>query len=78
MLRIGMNYDKSLQTVTSGTGPSPQGYQVAANNALTGNGLTYDQAGNVTYDGDHHYTYDAEGRLYGVDGTTIFWPFEES
>jgi RHS repeat-associated protein len=64
--------NKSLQTVTSGTGPSPQGYQVAANNALTGNGLTYDQAGNVTNDGFHRYAYDVEGRLYQVDGTTCY------
>jgi RHS repeat-associated protein len=64
--------NKSGQTVTSGTGPSPQGYLVAANNALTGNGLTYDASGNVTYDGFHHYTYDAEGRLYGMDGTTCY------
>jgi RHS repeat-associated protein len=65
--------------VTSGTGPSPQGYLVAANNALTGNGLTYDlhdgtgaPRGNVINDGSNSYMYDAEGRLYSVDGTTCY------
>jgi RHS repeat-associated protein len=65
--------------VTSGTGPSPQGYLVAANNALTGNGLAYDlhdgtgaPRGNVINDGSNSYTYDAEGRLYSVDGTTCY------
>lgn len=36
---------------------------------MTGNGLSYDLAGNigdVTYDGSNYYTYDAEGRLYSV------------
>jgi RHS repeat-associated protein len=60
--------NKTEQTVTAGTGPAPD-YGVATTNALTGNGLTYDlagNAGNVTYDGFHYYTYDAEGRLYSV------------
>ena len=29
----------------------------------------YDAAGNMTYDGNHHYFYDAENRLAQVDGT---------
>jgi RHS repeat-associated protein len=30
--------------------------------------LSYDAAGNVTYDGFHSYTYDAEGNILQVDG----------
>jgi RHS repeat-associated protein len=30
----------------------------------------YDAAGNMTYDGTHHYTYDAENRVIQVDGGT--------
>jgi RHS repeat-associated protein len=40
--------------------------------SVTNNGLpvnyTYDAAGNVTNDGAHSYTYDAENRLVSVDG----------
>ena len=30
---------------------------------------TYDDAGNVTNDGNHTYQYDAENRLIGIDGS---------
>lgn len=32
-------------------------------------GLQYDAAGNLTNDGMHSYTYDAENRLTKLDGT---------
>ncbi len=64
--------NKYQQTLTSGTGPSPQGYQPGSNNALTGNGLTYDQSGNVTYDGYNRYIYDVEGRLYQVGNSICY------
>jgi RHS repeat-associated protein len=38
-------------------------------NHLFGAGQTYDAAGNMTSDGVHSYTYDAEGRVTHVDGT---------
>jgi RHS repeat-associated protein len=70
--------NKFQQTVTWGTAPT-QSSVVATSNALTGNGLTYDlldasgtPKGNVTFDGFHHYTYDAEGRLYQVDSSTCY------
>jgi RHS repeat-associated protein len=69
--------NKYKQTITWGSmAPSPNYGISATSNALTGNGLTYDlgasAAGNVTYDGFHHYIYDGEGRLYSVDSTTCF------
>jgi YD repeat-containing protein len=67
--------NKLQQTTTSGVAPSPS-YGVAASNGLTGNNLQYDlagSAGNVTNDGQGHvFQYDAEGRLYSVNGTTCY------
>jgi RHS repeat-associated protein len=40
---------------------------VGTNNQLQ-SGYQYDAAGNMTYDGLHHYTYDAENRITQVDG----------
>jgi RHS repeat-associated protein len=37
-----------------------------ANNQIIG--FSYDAAGNMTYDGFHSYTYDAEGHITAVDG----------
>lgn len=33
----------------------------------------YDAAGNVLYDGSHHYTYSAEGQILTVDGVTYVY-----
>lgn len=39
--------------------------------------FTYDAAGNVYYDGAHHYTYDAENRLIQVDsGNTATYVYD--
>jgi RHS repeat-associated protein len=49
-------------------GPAPQ-YSFDANNHITGSGVTYDAAGNITNDGlGNTYTYDAEGRVTTVSG----------
>ena len=34
--------------------------------------MTYDAAGNTTYDGSHYYFYDAENRLIQVDGSANY------
>lgn len=39
------------------------------NNHISGSGVVYDALGNVTDDGFHTYTYDAESRLTKVDGS---------
>lgn len=66
--------NKHKQTTTWGMAPSSDYGSPAASNGLIGNGLLYDlgasAAGNVIYDGFHHYMYDAESRLYEVDYTT--------
>jgi RHS repeat-associated protein len=54
------------QNVTAGQGPAPQ-YTFNANNRISSSGIVYDAAGNVTNDGLHTYTYDAEGRVTAVD-----------
>jgi RHS repeat-associated protein len=56
------------QNVTAGEGPTPQ-YTFDVNNHITGSGISYDAAGNITNDGlGHAYTYDAENRVVAVDG----------
>ena len=54
------------QNVTLGSGPAPS-YTFDANNHIIGSGISYDAAGNVTNDGTHSYTYDAENRIASVD-----------
>jgi RHS repeat-associated protein len=50
-------------------GPAPQ-YSFNGNNQITGSGVLYDAAGNVTNDGlGNTYTYDAENRLISMSGT---------
>src|SRR5262249_48012164 len=47
------------------------GSQSLAVNARNRNAdWTYDDAGDVTFDGSHHYLYDAENRLVQVDSGT--------
>jgi RHS repeat-associated protein len=40
---------------------------VYVNNQIAATGVTYDASGNMTNDGNHTYTYDAENRLISVD-----------
>jgi len=42
----------------------------AATNHISTSGFNYDLAGNLTSDGTHSYTWDAEGRLVTMDGGT--------
>jgi RHS repeat-associated protein len=59
--------NRTDQTVTAGT--CNTFHQAAdANNRLLGSPYQYDAAGNMTYDGSHSYTYDAENRVSQVDG----------
>ena len=59
--------NRTNQTTSSGacTESHPT---IGANNQFTGTPYTYDAAGNMTADGNHTYTYDAENRLTTVDG----------
>ncbi|HYY72549.1 MAG TPA: RHS repeat-associated core domain-containing protein, partial [Candidatus Bathyarchaeia archaeon] len=50
-------------------GPHASSLGFDANNRIvSGSGVTYDAAGNVTADGSHTYTFDAENRIVQVDG----------
>jgi RHS repeat-associated protein len=68
----------SGKTVTAGSGWPLAGLQPTPYNSLSGNGLQYDLGtfGRITYDGYHHYTYDAEGRLEQVDTTCYVYDGE--
>jgi YD repeat-containing protein len=63
------NYDgwgnRTAQNTTSGSCLNPQ-TPVDGNNHLLNPPYTYDLAGNLTNDGTHQYTYDAEERLSTV------------
>jgi hypothetical protein len=68
-LRKAQGYgNRWQQNVTTGTGPNPS-YTFDGNNRISGSGVVYDAAGNITNDGlGHTYTYDAEHRLLTVAG----------
>jgi RHS repeat-associated protein len=55
------------QTVTQGSGPHPV-YSFSPSNKIT-TGISYDDAGNVTYDGYYYYKYDGNSKVIAV-GTT--------
>jgi RHS repeat-associated protein len=66
----------TAQTTTAGTCNQFQA-SVGTNNQLVG--YQYDAAGNMTYDGVHHYTYDAENRIIQVDsGSTESYVYNEN
>ncbi|MEK6407953.1 MAG: hypothetical protein AABN34_13410 [Acidobacteriota bacterium] len=54
-----------IQTVTLQQSGGVPTNQIATVNAV---GFSYDAAGNVTNDGSHSYTYDAENRVVSIDG----------
>ncbi|HEV2462733.1 MAG TPA: hypothetical protein VGT04_02930, partial [Acidobacteriaceae bacterium] len=67
------------------TGQTPTGgscYPFSTSSPGTNNQLaaySYDAAGNVIYDGTHHYLYDALGRLLSVDnGSTASYVYNEN
>ncbi len=67
----------TAQTTTAGTCNSFSS-SVNTNNQLQ-SGYQYDAAGNVSYDGVHHYTYDAENRIIQVDsGSTATYVYNEN
>jgi RHS repeat-associated protein len=68
---LSWNYDvwgnRTAQNVTAGTCWTSS-VTVNNKNQLVGSPYQYDAAGNMTADGNHTYTYDAENRLTAVDG----------
>ncbi len=56
------------QTVTQGSGPQPNLSFDPATNRISSTGYSYDAAGNLTFDGQHTYQYDAEGNVLTMDG----------
>jgi len=61
--------NRLTQTETAGTFCNHSSLAYSPNNQIMTSGYTYDAAGNLTYDGVHHYFYDAESRVSQVDGT---------
>lgn len=63
--------NRAHQTVTTGTGNNvPTPADGLTNRVASGNGISYDALGNITNDGSHSYTFDAENRIIQVDGGT--------
>ena len=58
--------NRTDQTETSGVSCFTFHAAADTNNRLVG--YSYDAAGNMTSDGNHTYTYDAENRIIAVDG----------
>jgi hypothetical protein len=52
------------QTVTQGSGPHPV-YSFTVNNRIV-SGVSYDDAGNITYDGSYYYKYDGNSKVIAV------------
>src|SRR5262249_17072719 len=65
--------NRLAQTPTAGTCHSSQTAALANNRAV---GYTYDAAGNITNDGQHSYTYDAENRIIAVDGGNTTYTYD--
>ena len=61
--------NRTAQTQTGGSCFAPQ-FLFNTKNQISGAPYQYDAAGNLTNDGSHSYTYDAENRLTKVDGGT--------
>ena len=58
-------------------GLCPQFTFSSSTNRITTSGYTYDAAGNMTNDGGHAYTWDAEGRMATVDaGSTATYTYD--
>jgi RHS repeat-associated protein len=67
--------NRTDQTNTAGTCPTFH-QTVDTKNRLVGPPYLYDAAGNMSYDGTHRYTYDAENRITQVDsGTTASYAY---
>ena len=84
---LGWQYDafgnRLWQSSSSAVLPSGSVQYAAGNNQATGSGLaaapsvstvnfTNDGAGNLQFDGNNQYTYDAEGRLASVNGSVQY------
>jgi len=82
--KLNFTYDRYgnrlSQTPVGGTSLMPMNEVLVdpATNHLSSAGQTYDQSGNMTSDGLHTYTYDAEGRITHVDGTANNFGYDAS
>lgn len=60
-------YGNRWQQASPQGGPQPNFTFDYSNNRLTTSGFQYDAAGNLVSDGNHSYTYDADGNVLSVD-----------
>lgn len=67
--------NRTNQNVLYGNAPSPQTPTNGSTNHLIGTGYSYDASGNLTGDGSHAYTYDAENRIATVDTTGAVYSY---
>lgn len=69
--------NRTQQNVTQGSGPAPTVSFDVTTNRINSSGYAYDAAGNLTCDGFHYYTYDAEGNILQVDnGATAQYGYD--
>lgn len=61
--------NRTVQTVTQGTGPSSSITVSATTNQLVGSPYAYDASGDMTNDGVNTLTYDGEGRAVSASGS---------
>ena len=54
-----------------GAGQSSDKFYTYSNNRRTDGGFSYDNSGNLTFDGGQHFTYDATGQQTFVDWTNL-------
>jgi RHS repeat-associated protein len=68
--------NRTNQTATGGT-CNAFSQPVSTNNRFSSASYQYDAAGNMLYDGVHHYAYDAENRISTVDsGSTASYTYD--
>jgi RHS repeat-associated protein len=62
--------NRTGQTMTGGSSCPTFSQSVGVQNRLISSPYQYDSAGNMTHDASHSYTYDPDGHLIQVDGTS--------
>lgn len=72
--------NRTDQTGTAGTCDTFHASVTATNHLLDplNNIYQYDAAGNITFDGNHHYSFDAENHLTSVDSGTTLYVYDAS
>ena len=79
--KYSYDYDRFGNRLNQNLLAGSQGYNTLltidpTTNRITTTGATYDNAGNMTGDGSHTYTFDAANRITAVDGTAATYSYD--